>query len=94
MQSSAGDKQRLLHILKAIDEIESYVGGLPAHTFFENSLIKSGCVFQLQIIGEAANHLSKELREANKEIEWKQIVGTRNIIAHFIGVLIIRKYGK
>jgi uncharacterized protein with HEPN domain len=83
MQSKLGDKQRLLHILQAINEIDSFVGGLPATIFFENSLIKSGSVFQLQIIGEAANHLSKELTGKYSEIEWQQIVGTRNIIAHF-----------
>lgn len=56
MQSSAGDKQRLLHILSAITEIEDFVAGLSADAFFQNSLIKSGCIFQLQVIGEAANH--------------------------------------
>ena len=42
MQSSAGDRQRLLHILSAIKEIEEYAGGIPANIFFHNSLIRSG----------------------------------------------------
>ena len=58
MQSSTGDKQRLLHILAAINEIENYAGGIPADIFFSVSLIRSGCVFQLQVICEAANHIS------------------------------------
>jgi uncharacterized protein with HEPN domain len=82
MQSSKADKQRLLHIRDAINEIESYVAGLPASAFFDTSIIKSACVFQLEVIGEAANHLSTELKNENAEIEWHQIVGVRNIIAH------------
>lgn len=36
----------------------------------------------LQIIGEAANHLPAEVADAHPEIAWPQIRGFRNILVH------------
>lgn len=36
----------------------------------------------LQIIGEAVNHLPAEIAEAHPEIPWVQIRGFRNILVH------------
>lgn len=41
----------------------------------------------LQIIGEAANHLPTEIADAHPEIAWPQIRGFRNILVHhYFGV--------
>ena len=37
---------------------------------------------QIEIIGEAITHLTPELRDANSDIPWKKIVGTRNRLIH------------
>ena len=37
---------------------------------------------QIQIIGEAVSNISELLKSQYPDIEWKQIKGTRNIIAH------------
>jgi uncharacterized protein with HEPN domain len=39
----------------------------------------------LLIVGEAANHVSKEFREEHPEIKWAQIIGLRNVLAHEYG---------
>ena len=36
----------------------------------------------MEIIGEADNHLSTELKFKFSDIEWAQIVGMRNVFAH------------
>lgn len=42
---------------------------------------------QLEIIGEAANHLSDTIKETFPEIEWKKVVAFRNFITHeYFGV--------
>jgi uncharacterized protein with HEPN domain len=82
MKSSMGDKQRLLHIRDAIREIESFVDNITEYEFYNNSLIKSACIFQLEIIGEAAAQITSELKENNKHIEWRNIIAVRNLIAH------------
>jgi uncharacterized protein with HEPN domain len=42
---------------------------------------------QLEIIGEACNHISDEVKSKFSEIEWTQIVGMRNVFIHeYFGV--------
>ncbi len=41
----------------------------------------------LQIIGEAVNHLPAEITDVHPEIAWPQIRGFRNILVHeYVGV--------
>ena len=44
--------------------------------------MRFACIKQMEIIGEASNHLSAELKSKFSEIEWAQIVGMRNVFAH------------
>jgi uncharacterized protein with HEPN domain len=39
-------------------------------------------IHQLQIIGEAANALSRETLNNYPQIPWKQIIGFRNLVVH------------
>jgi uncharacterized protein with HEPN domain len=39
-------------------------------------------VKQLEIIGEASNHVSNEIKAKFSIIEWDQIVGLRNVLVH------------
>jgi len=82
MRSELGDKVRLQHILDAIDEIHKYIIGATLPVFLENSMMRFACVKQMEIIGEASNHLSTELKSKFSDIQWAQIVGMRNVFAH------------
>lgn len=82
MRSELGDKARLQHILEAITEIEKYLLTADFTEFIENSMMRFACIKQMEIIGEASNHLSKELKDKFTDIEWAQIVGMRNVFAH------------
>jgi uncharacterized protein with HEPN domain len=82
MRGKMGDKVRLLHISDAILEIESYVADKDLSDFMENSMMRFACIKQMEIIGEASNHLSDELKSGFSAIEWLQIVGLRNIFVH------------
>ena len=59
--------------------------GIPHAKFVENKMIRYAVERLLLIIGEAANHVSKEFQEQHPEIEWAQIIGLRNILAHEYG---------
>ena len=50
--------------------------------FSQQSLLRNACVKQLEIIGEASDHLSLELKEKYSDVEWNQIKGMRNILVH------------
>ena len=82
MRSELGDKIRLQHILDAIEEIHKYLIAADLSIFLENSMMRFACIKQMEIIGEASNHLSAELKSKFSEIEWAQIVGMRNVFAH------------
>jgi uncharacterized protein with HEPN domain len=82
MRSELGDKIRLQHILDAIEEIHRYLIAADLSIFLENSMMRFACIKQMEIIGEASNHLSAELKSKFSEIEWAQIVGMRNVFAH------------
>ena len=82
MQSELGDEIRLKHILDAIEEIEKYLLEVDFPIFFENSMMRFACIKQMEIIGEASNHISDELKSKFTDVEWAQIVGMRNVFAH------------
>lgn len=82
MRSELGDKIRLQHILDAIEEIHKYLIAADLSVFLENSMMRFACIKQMEIIGEASNHLSTALKSKFSEIEWAQIVGMRNVFAH------------
>jgi uncharacterized protein with HEPN domain len=82
MRSELGDKIRLQHILDAIHEIEKYLAAADLSQFLENSMMRFACIKQMEIIGEASNHLSGDLKSKYADIEWAQIVGMRNVFTH------------
>ena len=87
MKGKLGDRQRLLHILEAIEEIQTYTSSADLKTFLANSMMRFACVKQIEIIGEAANSITIETRSTFTELEWKQIIGMRHILVHeYFGV--------
>jgi uncharacterized protein with HEPN domain len=87
MRSKLGDKVRLQHILEAIQEIESYLADVEFEKFLENSMMRFACIKQMEIIGEASNHVSDEVKSEFSSVEWAQIIGMRNVFVHeYFGV--------
>jgi uncharacterized protein with HEPN domain len=87
MRNSLGDEVRLKHIRDAISEIQSYIKNTDFEEFTKDSMKRYAAVKQLEIIGEAATHVSEETKEKYSEIEWREITGLRNILIHeYFGV--------
>ncbi|MCX6149886.1 MAG: DUF86 domain-containing protein [Ignavibacteriales bacterium] len=82
MRNSLGDKVRLQHIYDAILEIESYVQTTTYDIFQSTTMMQYACVKQLEIIGEAANHLTPHFKKLYSEIQWREIISLRNILIH------------
>ena len=82
MQGDLGDRTRLQHILDAIVEIESYTRQVGFDDFVVNSMMRFASIKQLEIIGEAANSLTDEFKRRFSDIEWRAIIGLRNILVH------------
>jgi uncharacterized protein with HEPN domain len=45
-------------------------------------MLKFAFVKQLEIIGEAANHISEEMIKDFPEIKWRSVIGLRNLLIH------------
>src|SRR4051794_34523542 len=72
----------LLDILEAADSIRTFLDGVQEPTFLQDDLLRSAVLQKLAIIGEAASHLSKSFCERHPGIDWRGIVGFRNIAIH------------
>jgi uncharacterized protein with HEPN domain len=58
MKDRIGDRQRLIHVLEALDEIQAYTSNIEILDFLENSMVRFACMKQIEIIGEAANKIT------------------------------------
>ena len=87
MRGSLGDKVRLQHIIDAIQEIECYLIDTDFSKFMKNSMMRFACIKQMEIIGEASNHISEDTKAKFTSVEWSQIIGMRNVFVHeYVGV--------
>ena len=79
---SVKNAQRLHHILQAVQRIHRSVGELSYEMFMADEDKQGNVVRCLEIIGEAANHISEEICTANPEIPWAAIIWMRNNLIH------------
>jgi len=76
------DRVRLRHMLDASLEIRQYVQPATRVDLDRDPKLVHSLVRLLEIIGEAANQVSDELREKAADIPWFIIVGMRNRLIH------------
>ena len=80
-------------ILGAITQICEYTSTLDYDSFSQDRKTQDAVVRNLEIIGEAAGRLPESIKMNATGIEWRKIVGLRNIIAHeyFVCLVIMAK---
>jgi uncharacterized protein with HEPN domain len=67
--------------------VESYLLNVSLDEFLANSEKRFATIKQIEIIGEACARISSPVKDKYPEIEWKNIVGFRNISIHeYFGV--------
>ncbi len=64
------------------ERVLTYTEDLDLDAFLDDSLVYDATLRNIELIGEAATHIPSEVREAHPEIQWRQIIGTRNQVAH------------
>jgi len=78
--------QRITDVLEAIERCRRYVAALGGDAGTVE-MAEDAIERNLQIIGEAVNHLPGEITDAHPEVPWPQIRGFRNILVHqYFGV--------
>jgi uncharacterized protein with HEPN domain len=74
-------------ILESVTRIREYTSGMDYDAFLQDPKTQDAVVRNLEIIGEAAGRLPENIRDGAPEIEWRKIVGIRDILAHeYFGV--------
>ena len=77
----------LRHVLDAMDTVEEYLQGVNEEKFKNTRLIQDGVIRQIEIIGEAVRHVSKNTRKSYPEIPWQDVAGMRDKLIHgYFGV--------
>jgi uncharacterized protein with HEPN domain len=78
---------RLEDINEALELIEEYVINLDFTSWTKDRKTIDAVIRNLEIIGEAANHIPDSIQEKYSEIPWSQMKGMRNLLIHeYFGV--------
>ena len=75
------DEKRLRDILDAIKAIDSYSVS-SYDEFIADTKTQDAILYNLIVIGEAANQISDQFQDKHHTIPWSSMIGTRNIIVH------------
>ena len=82
MRERSRDIERLRHIVDSIAHIEDFLHGRTLEEMKDDVMCYHAVVYNIMIIGEAANMLTNDFRESHAEIPWRQIIDMRNVLVH------------
>ncbi len=69
-------------ILEAIHQIRTYLADQNEEAFANDRKTQDAVIRNLEIIGEATGNLPDQVRKGEPEIDWRKIIGLRNILIH------------
>ena len=79
---SDSDQLRIRHMLDAAKEVVSFTKGRERSDLVNDRMLFLSLMSLYQIIGEAASHVSDELRREHPAIEWREASSMRNRLSH------------
>ncbi len=83
MKEKPRNKERLQHIIEAAKNIQEFTKSIDFEKFSQDKILQYAIVKNFEIIGEAAHHITKDLKEQTKDkIEWRKIIAFRHILVH------------
>ena len=72
--------QRIEDILEAIASIKESVGGVTYEQFLANREKRQSVAYNIEVIGEAANAIDREIQEKYPSIPWSDFIGMRDVL--------------
>ena len=76
------DDAYVLDMLLAAREATAFAADLNIDEFERHRMAQLAILKSIEVIGEAASHVSPGYRESHPEIPWSRIVGMRNRLVH------------
>lgn len=78
---------RIEDILESLDMIEQYTKGMDKAAWKKDKKTMDAVIRNIEIIGEAANHIPDEIQRQIPDTPWHLMKGMRNILIHeYFGV--------
>lgn len=85
MQPESKDAAYLWDMLDAARAIHKFVVSRSFEDYGSDRMLRGAVERHLEIIGEAANRVSRGFRSAHPEIPWQRIIAQRNVLTHEYG---------
>ena len=82
MREHIRDIDRLHHIDECITRVQSFLAGKSFEEMKSDIMCFHAVVYNIMVIGEAANLLTKEFRDEHPNVPWRDIVNMRNVLVH------------
>lgn len=82
MREIVRDIDRLRHIDECIEHIYHFLKGKSLEEMKADIMCFHAVVYNIMIIGEAANLLTKEFRGNHPDVPWRDIIDMRNVLVH------------
>jgi uncharacterized protein with HEPN domain len=79
------DAALIYDMLEAANHVAEFCRGRTFHDYESSLLIRSAVERQIEIVGEAARHVSAQTQSEHPEIPWRQIAAQRHVLAHEYG---------
>jgi uncharacterized protein with HEPN domain len=74
-------------MIEFAEKILAYTEGMDKQAFILEGRTYDATLRNIELIGEAATHVPRHVREEHPQIEWRRIVATRNRVAHgYLGI--------
>ena len=81
------------HVLDAINTVEEYLQGVSESQFNKTRLLQDGVIRQIEIVGEAARHISKIYAVHILKFLGRMLQGCAINLSTIISALTLKKFG-
>jgi uncharacterized protein with HEPN domain len=69
------------------ERVTAYTAGHDLRSLLDDRMRYDATLRNLELIGETATHVPQYVRDQAPEVAWRQIIGTRNRVAHaYLGI--------
>ncbi len=85
MPPELGDSAYLWDMLDAARAVVRFTSGKSFAAYSADEVLRAAVERKLEIVGEAARHVSKTFRLDHPEIPWHKITSQRHVLAHEYG---------
>ena len=87
MKPEERDAAYLWDMLKAARDARDLLEGRSLEAYLQDRVRRLALERALELVGEPARRVTQRFQSAHPEIDWRSIVGQRNVLAHKYGVI-------